>query len=393
MSPNTEHGQHFDRLTTRWSPGRPRLADVALAVTVGVFAGLGAWGTSSWQLPPARPIDTAGYALAVVGAAALIARHRRPLQVLALSTGAAAGSLALSYPFGPPFLAMGIAMYVVAAHLSWRRSMAVCLLACTAVFWSIVIAARGRLLPGVPVMLAGGIGWLVLPCAVGIVLRIGRDDVAQSREEEARRRAYEERLRIARKIHDVAGQRLAAINMQSAVALYVAGERPAQTRERLNRIKQDSKNALEELRATLGMLIQENEHTAPRRPMPGLGELDALISTMNDSGLRVTVVRNGARGGIPAAVDLAAYRIVQQSLADVLRHASSTTATVLIEHTDDGVRLEITDDRHGSAADCDTATVAGMRQRANAVGGELTAGPCPKGGYQVRSHLPLRNGT
>ena len=380
---------------TRWSPGWARPADMTLAAIVGVFAGLGAWGTSSWQLPPARPTDAAGYALAVVGAAALIARHRWPLQVLALSTGAAAGSLVLSYPFGPPLLAMGIAMYLVAAQLSWRRSVAVCLFACTAVFGSIVIAARGRLLPGVPVMLAGGIGWLVLPCAVGIVLRIGRDDVAQSREEEARRRAYEERLRIARKIHDVAGQRLAAINMQSAVALYVADKRPSQTRETLNAIKQDSKNALEQLRATLGMLSQENEHSAPRRPMPGLGEVDALISTMNDSGLRVRVVLNGTRGALAATVDLAAYRIVQQSLADVLRHASSTTATVLIDYTDGGVRLEITDDRHGSAADshADSTAVAGMRQRANAVGGELTAGPCPGGGYQVRTRLPLRIGT
>jgi signal transduction histidine kinase len=375
---------------SRWSPERPRPADVVLTVTVGVFAGLGAWGTSSWQLPPVRPIDTAGYALAVLASAALIARRSWPLQVLAVSTTAAAGYLALSYPFGPPFLAMGLAMYFVAAQLPWRRSVAVCLLACTAVITAILIAARGRLLPSVPVMLAGGIGWLVLPCAVGIVLRIGRDDVAQSREEEARRRAYEERLRIARKIHEVAGERLAAINMQSAVALYVAAKRPSQTHETLNAIKQDSKEALEQLRATLGMLSQESEHSAPRRPMPGLREVSALISTMNDSGLQVEVVVKGTGGGLTAAVDLAAYRIVQQALANVLRDASSTTATVLIDYAGEGVCLEITDDRRGPAGESDSATLAGMRQRANAVGGELTVEPRPEGGYQVRTLLPLR---
>lgn len=377
---------------TTWPSRRALLCDLALAATVAVIAGAGTWRTSAWQLPPIRPADALGYALATGGAAALIVHRRWPLQVLAVATAAAAVSLAMRYPYGPPFLAMAIAMYVVATRLSWQRSLAVFLVAFTTVFAAIVAAAGGRLLSGLGIMLAGAMGWLAVPCAAGVVLRIRRDDVAQARGEEARRGAYEERLRIAREIHDVAGQRLAAINIQSAIALYVADRRPERTREMLKAIKEDSKNGLDDLRATLAMLSDRSARATPRRPMPGLGELDALMLTMNDSGLRVKVEVTGDRGDLAAAVDLAAYRIVQQSLADVLRHASSTTATVRIDYTDDGVRLEVGDDRFAGAEEESTA-VAGMRERAAAVGGALTAGPRPGGGYHVVVHLPLRSRT
>jgi signal transduction histidine kinase len=369
---------------------RVRTADWALAVAVGVVSGIGAWRTSSWQLPPARSTDAVGYVLAVAGAGALVVRRRWPLHVLAVATTATAGSLALSYPYGPPFLAMGIAMYFMAAGLSWRRSVVVCLVACSGLVGTIAVAAGGWLVPAVPVMVAGAVGWLVLPCAVGIVLKVARDELAQYRADLARRYANEERLRIARTIHDITGQWLAGINLHSAVALHFAERRPAQTREALTKIKHDSRKALEELRATLAMLAQHDEGSATRRPMPGLGDIDALISTMNDSGLRVNIVRNGRHCDLAAVVDLAAYRIVQQSLVDVLRHASSTTATVVIDYADDGVRIEITDDRQAADSDADSATIAGMRQRAVAIGGDLTAAARAGVGFEVRTRLPLR---
>ncbi|MCW2903665.1 MAG: two-component sensor histidine kinase [Streptosporangiaceae bacterium] len=374
---------------TRWPAGRVRPADAALAAAVGLLACGGMWQTSAWQLPPARHADAIGYILASTGAVALVLHRRRPLHVLAVATAAAAGSLALRYPYGPPFLAMGVAMYFVAARLPWQRSAVGCSVAYLAVCAGIGVAAGGHLPSGLPVMLAGPAGWLILPCAVGTVLRVRRDDLAQSREEEARRRAYEERLRIAREIHDVAGQRLAAINMQAAVARYVADKRPEQAEQALKAIKADSKKALQGLRETLAMLAEQSADVAPRRPMPGLGGIGALISTMNDSGLRTDVVVRGVRGDLAAAVDLAAYRIVAQSLANVLRHASSTAATVLIDYTADGVRLEITDDRNEPAeAGADPAEAAGMRERAAAVGGVLVSGPCVGGGFQVRVSLP-----
>lgn len=370
---------------------RPRPADAALAAVVGLLACGGMWQTSAWQLPPARHADAGGYLLAAGGAIALIQHRRRPLLTLTVTTLLAACALAFRYPYGPPFLAMGIAMYVVAARLPWRRSAVTCALACLAVAGGIIAAADARPLPGLPVMLAGAAGWLVLPCAVGAVLRAHRQDLVRSREEERRRRAYAERLRIAREIHDVAGHRLAAIHMQAAVASYVANRRPEQAQRILETIKRDSKIALQGLRDTLTMLGERSEERAPWRPMPGLGDIDDLVAAMNDSGLRIEVDVRGTRGGLAAAVDLAAYRIVQQALANVLRHASSTAATVLIDYGPEGVRLEITDDRatgRSGGTLTDGEESAGMKERATAVGGILTCGPRDGGGYRVRVSLP-----
>jgi signal transduction histidine kinase len=373
---------------TAGSAGQPRPVDAVLAVVVGLLACGGMWQTSAWQLSPVRHADAAGYLLVISGAAALVLHRRWPLPVLTVATIVAAGALALRYPYGPPFLAMGIAMYFVATRLPWRRSAVVCAIACLAVVGGIIDAAGARLLPGLPVMLTGAAGWLILPCAVGVVLRVHREDLAQSREEEARRRAYAERMRIAREIHDVAGHRLAAINMQAAVALYVADRRPAQARRILKTIKEDSKSALRGLRDTLTMLAEQSAEMAPRRPMPGLGEIEELISITRGSGLRVDVTVRGARDGLAAAVDLAAYRIAQQALANVLRHVSSTTATVLIDYSPNGVWLKVADDRSDDAR-ADSGEAAGMKRSATAVGGVLTCGPREEGGFEVQVSLPL----
>lgn len=371
-----------------WAAARVRPTDVALAVIVGVLACGGLRQTSAWRLPPMRHADLPGYLLVIGGAAALVAHRGRPLLTLTIATAASAMALALSYPYGPPFLAMGIAMYAAAIRLRRRRSAAACAVACLALFAALSVAAGGHPLWVPLVMPAGAAGWLVLPCAIGTVLRMCREDAAQAREEEARRRAYGQRLRIAREIHDVAGRRLAAIDMQAAMALYLADRRPEEAERLLQTIKVDSKEALRALRETLAVLGERTDEAAPRRPMPGLDSVGALVSSMSGSGLRVDVVVRGTRGDLAAAVDLAAYRIVQQSLADVLRHASSTTATVLIDHTPDGVRLEITDDRDDPRAHA--AETAGMRERAAAVGGVLTS-ECPAGGgHRVRVSLPPR---
>lgn len=385
-----ESAELYAGLMTARPAHRARPADAALAMVVCVLACAGMWQTSAWQLPPVRHADAGGYLLAATGALGLVMRRHRPLHALALSTAGAAASLALSYPYGPPFLAMGIAMYCVAANMPWKRSAIACVVACLAVCVAIAVAANGRLLSVPLVMPAGGAGWLMLPWGVGTVLRMRREDLSQTREEEARRRAYAQRLRIAREIHDVAGRRLATINMQAAVGLYVAGRRPEKAQEMLTAIKTDSKTALNGLRKKLAMLADQSDDVPPRGPIPGLGGLDALISTVNDSGLRVVVVVRGARGDLAAAVDLAAFRIVQHALANVLRHASSTFATVLVDYTAGGVRLEITDDRDDSSDIGDEAEAAGMRERASSVGGVLTSGPSGNGGHQVRAVLPPR---
>jgi signal transduction histidine kinase len=228
------------------------------------------------------------------------------------------------------------------------------------------------------------------------VVRFGREETTRSREEEGRRYAYEERLRVAREIHDVVGHGLAVINMQAGVALHVLGKRrdaergPDEVTAALEAIKSASKDALEDLRGTLAVFRQA-DGVAPRRPAPGLGQLDGLVADMTENGLPVDLTVSGERAGVPGGVDLAAYRIVQESLTNVLRHSGAARATVRVRYGPGEVALEVLDDGKGpdpGAAANGGHGIVGMRERAAAVGGTLDAGPRPEGGFRVHAILP-----
>ncbi|HEX8135430.1 MAG TPA: sensor histidine kinase, partial [Actinomycetes bacterium] len=266
----------------------------------------------------------------------------------------------------------------------------------------------GGLLAAVPTMVGWGAAWVMLPWALGTIVRLGREEAGRNREEELRRRAYEERLRVAREVHDVVGHGLAVINMQAGIALHVLAKRPEQVQVALEAIKTTSKEALDELRSTLAVFRQPEEAGAPRRPAPGLAQLEALIGEMTDSGLPVDLTVSGERAGLPGAIDHAAYRIVQESLTNVLRHAGPVTARVRVSYEPGALDLEISDDGNGSrlyqpdgsapdgALPEATGTgghgIAGMRERAAAVGGTLVAGPAPAGGFRVHARLPTGDG-
>jgi signal transduction histidine kinase len=212
-----------------------------------------------------------------------------------------------------------------------------------------------------------------------------------------RRRAYEERLRIAQEVHDVVGHGLAVINLQAAVALHVVGRRPEQAEVALAAIKRSSKDALEELRGTLAVFRQpQPDHPdGAWRPAPGLGQLDGLVTAVAEGGLSVEVAVSGERADLSAAVDLAAYRIVQESLTNVVRHAGPATATVRVGYEPGAVVVEIADTGRGrpsGAARPAGHGIAGMRERAAAVGGTLEAGPSAEGGFRVRARLPFGDG-
>jgi signal transduction histidine kinase len=217
-------------------------------------------------------------------------------------------------------------------------------------------------------------------------------DLEETREEEARRRVAEERLRIARDLHDVIAHGIATIHMQSAAALHVLDRQPDQAAPALDAVKKLSKETLQELRATLDVLRADDSEAAPLAPTPGLDQLPALVDVTRRAGLPVELEIVGPPDGRPHTVDRAAYRIVQESLTNVMRHAGERArATVTIAHTGEAVDIDVVDDGLGVAAAAPLNGghgIVGMRERAATVGGIVSAGPKPGGGFRVHAHLP-----
>jgi signal transduction histidine kinase len=227
---------------------------------------------------------------------------------------------------------------------------------------------------------------------VAMASRQRRLAAERTRAEEDRRRAGEERMRIARELHDVLAHNISLINVQAGVALHLMDEQPGQSRGALQAIKQASNDALGELRSVLDVLRQGDE-APPRAPASGLAHLDSLVSRAGATGLEVRTRVEGTPRPLPAGADLAAYRIVQESLTNVTRHAGPASAAVLVRYGKDNLTVQVDDNGKGPSATNTNGTggngIRGMRERVATLGGELTTGPRPGGGFRVRARLPL----
>jgi signal transduction histidine kinase len=238
----------------------------------------------------------------------------------------------------------------------------------------------------------------VVPAMIALLVRVRRQSEREVREQERRRYAYEERLRITRDVHDVVGHSLAVITMQAGVALHLLDkERDQQTRpdrvaESLEAIKKTSREALAELRTTLEVFRSDAEE--PRSPLPGLARLDALVDGLRSAGRDVTVVREGSGDGqaLSAAVDQAAFRIIQESLTNVVRHAGGARATVQVSRDAGMLSVEVSDDGPATSVPPEGNGIRGMRERARAVGGILKVSVREPSGLLVRADLPLLEG-
>ena len=251
--------------------------------------------------------------------------------------------------------------------------------------------------------------WLLVLTVAAEGVRGRRERIAalrRSREQEGLRMAEEERLRIARELHDVLAHNISLINVQSGVALHLLDEHPEQARSALSIINEASGEALREMRSVLGVLRGVDEH-APRRPTAGLERLDELVAHSAASGVEVTVHRHGSERPLPTAVDLAAFRIVQESLTNVARHAPGAAAEVTLQYGEQALELTVqngtpptrdpavavgarTDGAAaGTAGTAGTGNgILGMRERATALRGALEAGSGPEGGFRVHARLP-----
>jgi signal transduction histidine kinase len=239
-------------------------------------------------------------------------------------------------------------------------------------------------------------GWVLAVAIAAEAYRFRAERVAAtrvSRQIEQRRQQSEERLRVARELHDVIGHNISLINVQASMGLDLMDSQPEQARAALSSIKSASKEAIEELRAMLTTLRRDDE-AAPRSPAPGLDRLPELIELTRAAGLCVEVEVAGKAPPLPAAVHLAAYRIIQESLTNVARHAGRARVTVRVSYDDASVLVEIDDDGtvpsgEGSAIGTGSG-ITGMRERAAALGGDLSAGFRHGGGFRVSARLPVR---
>jgi len=230
--------------------------------------------------------------------------------------------------------------------------------------------------------------WVIVPFSVGFTLRLRHETAARARAEMIRQSVDDERFRVAQEVHDIVGHGLAAIHLQAEIALHVLPKQPAQAETALAAISRTSKEALDELRATLDV-VRQGDGAVPDPPAPGLARLDDLVARMSGTGVPVTVTVEGPPRDLPPGVDLAAYRIVQEALTNVLRHAESATATVRLAYAPAEVTVEVTDTGRGpNGAMAGGSGIAGMRERVGALGGVFEAGPRVGGGFRVYARLP-----
>ena len=370
---------------------RPLAIDGALAAGIAVVQVAGTYLAGRHQVDR-ETFDALAGVLLVTGPAALVMRRRFPVAVYATAFASTLAYVSLGYPRGPVFLSLIVAFLTVV--LAGHRVVGWVGLATgyVAFLWAEVVFQDVHA-PGWAA-LVGLAAWLLVLAAAGEGLRIRRvrvEEAARTREEEARRRAGEERLRIARELHDVLAHNISLINVQAGVALHLMDEQPDQARTALTAIKSASKDALGELRSVLDVLrTSEADQGAPRAPTAGLDDLGRLVSGATAAGIDVRVVTSGTPRPLPPSVDLAAFRIVQEALTNVTRHAGQATATISLTYGDAGLTVQVEDDGHGGATNGAGGGngIRGMKERARALGGQLEAGPKPDGGFRVTASLP-----
>ena len=341
-----------------------------------------------------------GCGLVLLHALPLAARRQFPLAVLATSVASGLAFVALGLPPDILWVAIPVAVYSVAAYGDRWVSLA-----------GLVVAELGsvanQLTPGrfqAPTVVSNTLliaaAWL-LGHFVGVrrlyVLQLEdrTAELEQAREELARRAVVEERLRLARELHDVVAHAMSVIAVQSGVGAHVANTQPKEAARALGAIEATSRAALEELRRLLGVLRQADEPRGDLAPVPGLADLEGLLAEVTKAGLAVKLQVNGTRPPLPARVDLSAYRIVQEALTNVVKHAGPACAQVVVGYGDQDVTVEVIDDGRGAMAPVGDGRMGtghgliGMRERVQAFGGDLEVGPRSGGGFRVAARLPL----
>lgn len=344
--------------------------------------------------PPAElmaPFTPAGVATIVVVCVGIVLLRSKPLAGFLLGV---AGMVAYGALGGPSFGSFAAALVLSIGLLRHRG------LSRTAPWLPLLLVALWATWWDAPTLgltewqMWSSIGseflWVLLPTLL-VALAMGRREArTRERDEAVERAASDERLRLAREIHDVVGHSLSMISLQSGVALRVLDADPAQARASLEAIRSSSKDALAELRQTLGVFRGDEE--TPLAPTPTIAAIPGLVADVRAGGVDVDLAALPDTGGLGAATEAAAYRIVQESLTNAVRHAPGRAVRVMLTRTGTGVAVRVADDGTPPPTHAEGAGLRGMRERVEALGGTLTAGATP-GGFVVEAHLPAPTAT
>jgi signal transduction histidine kinase len=353
---------------------RRRAADIGVIAAVAVAMMLAI--AVAEEEDATRSPDVLAYAIGFGVAGLLAARRQWPMGVLLGSVGLLWLYYSLDYPAFSPAVPLAAAAYyaALAGHIR----------AAAAVVGGMILVGAGWQTVGENESLWSILGTQLLADGglLAAVLLLG--ELVRNRrawaEEVAERRVQGERLRIARELHDVMAHTIAALNVQAGVAADVIDDSPAEAKAALRTIREQSRAAIGELKAAVGVLRDS--------PAPGLAGLDTLTRMASGAGVETAVTVAGTVRPLPGTVDLTAYRIVQESLTNVVRHAQARTASVVVRYEPEKLVLEILDDGRGGGVNGSGHGLVGMRERAAAVGGTLEARPMPGGGFRVHAELP-----
>ncbi|WP_328872700.1 sensor histidine kinase [Streptomyces sp. NBC_00287] len=397
MSKSLErYADRFEQYAERF----PRAVDV---VTVLSLIGCATLGTQL-SMPGAEPPDPGKLTEVLLGLSCLVLLKYRshPRTAVVVTAVVTVMAIARGYLLTPLLLAPLLAALYWLAALCDRKTVRV--------YGAVIVVALittnviSDSMDGLSVVLRviGPVFWLALPIAAGSMARLRRayvdavharaEHAERTREEEARLRVAEERMRIARELHDVVAHHLALANAQAGTAAHLARSKPEQSLKILDDLTGTTSAALRELKATLGLLRQDDgPDSEGLEPAPGLAKLPELIQACASAGLDVTTTTEGVPRTLSPGVDLTAYRIVQEALTNVSKHAPEQTAHVRFTYADARLVIKVSND--GPAAAAPNGSVGfglmGMRERAQSIGGELCAGPRPEGGFEVTTALPL----
>ena len=363
---------------------------------------------------PLTDLGHLGFILLTVSGLVLALRRRWPAPVFITAALASLLYYTVGFSDGPGWIGLFVALYTLTAYGDGRRSLALAGV-------GITVLTTGWLMAAADIEPRAAIGWVffriaasVMAAALGESVRSRRAIAAEAlerarqaertREEEARSRVGAERLRIAREVHDTVAHAIAIINVQAGVTAYLLDKRPERARDALETIEQTSAQALHEMRAVLGVLRDSDNG---RVPHPGLGQVNALTAMAREAGLDLKLDVMPSAAPLPSAVDHTAYRILQEAITNVIRHVGPTRVTVALDHGTDVLEVRVTNEGAWGASSDDAASprapagtgngsstepgrgIVGMRERCGLLGGELTAGPRPCGGFEVKARLPL----